>query len=75
MTHQCMKKTCAATSTLAMSNNSMGDWYYCTEHAKEKLLADADGNIPPMGIRVQYVWPADGASRADLSADALALCR
>ena len=71
----CMKKTCAATATLTLTNNSGQYWYYCTDHATGVLRADADGNISRTAILVQYVHPANGAARADLGTDALALCR
>ena len=76
MSKDCMKRTCTATATLTLTNNSGQYWFYCTDHAKEKLWADADSDaIGGMAVIVQYVYPANGAARADLDTDALALCR
>lgn len=75
MPKDCMKKTCTATATLTLTNNSGQYWYYCTDHATTVLRADADGNISRTALLVQYVYPTDGVVRADLDTDTLALCR
>ena len=71
----CMKKTCAATATLTLTNNSGQYWYYCTDHATGVLRADGEGNISRTALLVQYVYPTGGVAHADLDTDTLALCR
>ena len=70
MTKATCSKCKAAAATLTLADNGVLNVNRCTPCAKVDLWGNPGDFVGRLSHMVQYVWPANGASRFDLDDDA-----